>query len=135
MSLHPLRFYNFLKGYRYDSRWVRVEQDAEGHLSVEIEGCWSDTILLEVKLLAIVSELYYMMTGEEKRFDLDDYYDRSYRKAERLIEAGCMFSDFGTRRRASFDTQDTVVRAMSDCQKRNGHLRDASPERATYISQ
>lgn len=115
----PFWFYNFLKGFRYDSRWVDVRQDDEGHLSIEIEGCWSNTILLEVKLLAIVSELYYIMTGEEKAFDLDSYYDKSYRKAERMIEAGCIFSDFGTRRRASFATQDTVVRAMSDCRRKN----------------
>lgn len=115
----PFWFYNFLKGFRYNSEWVHIDQDSEGHLSIEIEGCWSNTILLEVKLLAIVSELYYMMTGEESHIDLDDYYLRSYHKAARMIEAGCIFSDFGTRRRASFAVQDTVVRAMSDCQKKN----------------
>ena len=75
-----------------------------------------------MKLLAIVSELYYMMTGEESCIDLDDYYHRSYHKAARMIEASCIFSDFGTRRRASFTVQDTVVRAMSDCQRENGTL-------------
>lgn len=118
----PFWFYNFLKGFRYNSEWVHIAQDSEGHLSIEIEGCWSNTILLEVKLLAIVSELYYMMTGEESCIDLDDYYHRSYLKAARMIEAGCIFSDFGTRRRASFTVQDTVVRAMSDCQRENGTL-------------
>ena len=118
----PFWFYNFLKGFRYNSEWVHIAQDSEGHLSIEIEGCWSNTILLEVKLLAIVSELYYMMTGEESCIDLDDYYHRSYHKAARMIEADCIFSDFGTRRRASFTVQDTVVRAMSDCQRENGTL-------------
>ena len=118
----PFWFYNFLKGFRYNSEWVHIAQDSEGHLSIEIEGCWSNTILLEVKLLAIVSELYYMMTGEESCSDLDDYYHRSYHKAARMIEASCIFSDFGTRRRASFTVQDTVVRAMSDCQRENGTL-------------
>ena len=118
----PFWFYNFLKGFRYNSEWVHIAQDSEGHLSIEIEGCWSNTILLEVKLLAIVSELYYMMTGEESCIDLDDYYHRSYHKAARMIEAGCIFSDFGTRRRASFTVQDTVVRAMSDCQRENRTL-------------
>lgn len=118
----PFWFYNFLKGFRYNSEWVHIAQDSEGHLSIEIEGCWSNTILLEVKLLAIVSELYYMMTGEESCIDLNDYYHLSYHKAARMIEAGCIFSDFGTRRRASFAVQDTVVRAMSDCQRENGTL-------------
>lgn len=110
----PLWFYDFLKGYRYDSRWVHVAQDDEGHLSIGFEGYWSDTILLEVKVLAIVSELYYMMTGQAARLDYGLCYDRSRDKARRLIGAGCRFSDFGTRRRASFEAQDTVVRAMSE---------------------
>lgn len=111
----PDWFYTFLKGFRYDSRWVKAEQDEEGHLSVEFEGNWSDTILLEVKVLAIISELYYIMTGEADTLDYDECYSRAYGKGERLIAAGCSYSDMGTRRRASFRSQDTAVRAMSDC--------------------
>lgn len=111
----PEWFYSYLKGFRYDSRRVKVSQDSEGHLSVEFEGCWSDTILLEVKVLAIISELYYIMTGEESKLDYERYYDKSREKARRLIEAGCFFSDFGTRRRASFKAQDTAVRALKEC--------------------
>lgn len=111
----PFWFYNFLKGYRYDSRWVKVRQDEEGHLSVEFEGCWSDTILLEVKVLAIISELYYEMTGQTALLDEETNRSRAAEKARRLIEAGCYFSDFGTRRRASFASQDTVVGTMAEC--------------------
>lgn len=112
----PYWFYSFLKGFRYDHRWVTIDQDAEGHLSVEFTGSWSNIILLEVKVLAIISELYYMMTGQDKAFDYDEYYNRSWHKAERLINAGCVFTDFGTRRRASFEAQETVVKAMKACQ-------------------
>ncbi len=116
-SYIPLWFYSFLRGYRYDRRWVTATQDAEGHLSVEFEGYWCDTILLEVKVLAIISELYYEMTGQAARIEhgLDEYYAGAYEKARRLIGAGCVFSDFGTRRRASFAAQDTVMRAMTAC--------------------
>lgn len=110
----PFWFYNFLKGYRYDRRHVSARQDDEGHLSVHFEGAWADTILLEVKVLAIISELYYLMTGESGLIDLDGCAERSRKKAERLIAAGCTFSDFGTRRRASFDSQETVVRTMAE---------------------
>lgn len=111
----PGWFYNYLKGYRFDSSWVKVRQDGDGHLLIDIEGSWADTILLEVKILAIISELYYIMTGQCGSFDYGKYYSKSYRKAERLLEAGCIYSDFGTRRRASFEAEDTVVRAMKDC--------------------
>ncbi|MDE6197044.1 MAG: nicotinate phosphoribosyltransferase [Muribaculaceae bacterium] len=114
-SYIPSWFYSYLKGFRYDRRRVAVSQDAEGHLSVEFEGCWCDTILLEVKVLAIISELYYIMTGRSESLDYGEYYRRSWRKAERLKKAGCVFSDMGTRRRASFEAQDTAVRAMSEC--------------------
>lgn len=111
----PHWFYNYLRGYRFNREWVAARQDGEGHLHVDIEGSWADTILLEVKVLAIISELYYRMTGQADRFDYTDYYRKSYRKAERLLDAGCRFSDFGTRRRASFMAEDTAVRAMKDC--------------------
>ena len=114
-SYIPGWFYNYLKGYRFDRRWVQVRQDEAGHLEIDIEGSWADTILLEVKILAIISELFYIFTGECRNFDYSAYYDKTYRKAERLLGAGCVYSDFGTRRRASFEAEDTVIRAMKDC--------------------
>ncbi len=113
----PFWFYEFLRGFRYDRRWVKVSQDDQGHLHVEFEGCWTHTILLEVKVLAIISELYHEMKGSLQGIDFNEYDALSYRKAERLIEGGCVFSDFGTRRRASFAVQDCVVAAMARCQK------------------
>lgn len=123
----PHWFYSFLKGFRYDSRWVKVEQDADGHLEIEFEGRWCNTILLEVKVLAIVSELYYAVTREDKKFDYEAYYQASSGKARRLIEGGCIFSDFGTRRRASYKAQDTAIRAMKECgAEGSGHFSGTS---------
>ncbi len=114
----PHWFYDFLKGFRYDSRMVNVSQDAAGHLSVEFDGPWSHTILLEVKVLAIISELYYIVTDQADKIDLELQYRQSYDKAHRLLEAGCSFSDFGSRRRASFAAQDICIKAMKECQER-----------------
>ncbi|MCQ2207515.1 MAG: nicotinate phosphoribosyltransferase [Paludibacteraceae bacterium] len=111
----PHYFYTYLKGFRYNSQWVKVNQDAEGHLHIAFEGNWCDTILLEVKVLAIISELFYIRSGQDKSFDYDAYYKKTYEKGKKLLAAGCVFSDFGTRRRASFEAQDVVVRAMKDC--------------------
>ncbi len=111
----PGWFYNYLKGYRFHRKWVKTWQDDEGHLHVSIEGSWADTILLEVKILAIISELYYIMTGQAEHLDYSAYYKKTCDKARRLLDAGCIYSDFGTRRRASFEAEDTVVRAMKDC--------------------
>ncbi len=111
----PDWFYRYLRGYRFRHEWVRAWQDEEGRLHIEFEGAWADTILLEVKVLAIISELFYIMTGQADKLDYDECYRRSYEKARRLLSAGCVYSDFGTRRRASFQTEDTVVKAMKDC--------------------
>lgn len=112
----PDWFYRYLRGYRFSRHWVKAWQEEEGYLHIEFEGDWSDTILLEVKVLAIISELYYIMTGQTDKLDYEVCYKKSYAKAERLLDAGCIYSDFGTRRRASLEAEDTVVRAMKDCQ-------------------
>ncbi len=112
----PFWFYSFLKGFRYDSETVTVRQDDRGHLKLEIQGCWSNTILLEVKILAIISERYYVLTKQNAAFDMKKFSKHTYVKAERLIRGGCHFSDFGTRRRASFAAQDTAIATMTSCQ-------------------
>lgn len=112
-SYIPDWFYSYLKGFRYDSRQVSVFQDDEGHLDITFEGSWSSTILLEVKVLAMVSELYYIMTGEADRLDYEEFGQRTEAKGRRLVEGGCVFSDFGTRRRASFRAQDVAVASLA----------------------
>ena len=111
----PEWFFTYLKGYRFKREWVKAWQDDQGLLHIEFEGGWANTILLEVKVLAIISELYYIMTGQSEKLDYQTYYEKTYHKAERLLKAGCVFSDFGTRRRASFEAEETVIRAMKDC--------------------
>lgn len=108
----PLWFYSFLKGFRYDTSCVRIRQDEAGHLFVRYEGNWTNIILFEVKILAIISELYYIMTGKAKNFDMENFALRSRDKAARLIAGGCVYSDFGTRRRASFEAQNVSIGAM-----------------------
>ncbi len=110
----PYWFCTYLKGYRFRREWVKAWQDDSGHLHIKFEGNWVDTILLEVKVLAMVSELYYIMTGQDVGVDYENYYRHTYDKGVRLIDAGCLFSDFGTRRRLSFEAEDVVVKALKD---------------------
>lgn len=109
----PYWFYSYLKGFRYDPGLVHLHQDERGHLHLEIEGGWAATILFEVKILATISALYYMMTGEDASFDYDAFARKTAEKGLRLLEGGCVFSDFGTRRRASFKAQDYAVGALA----------------------
>jgi nicotinate phosphoribosyltransferase len=100
-------FIDLLKGYRYDPDEVRIRMK-NGDLSIEIEGLWYRTVLWEVPLLALVSELFFIMTGEKPR----EAEDRAAKKALRLKEMKAEYSDFGTRRRFSFDVHDMVIRTF-----------------------
>ena len=111
----PLR--TFLRGYRYDTEHIICRQDEQGHLILKYHGPKLNKIFWEVPMMAIISELYYKMTGLDTLFDYDEYYKYTYEKGIRLLEAGCVFSDFGTRRRASFKAQEVAVRALHDAYK------------------
>ncbi|MCK5822718.1 MAG: nicotinate phosphoribosyltransferase, partial [Bacteroidales bacterium] len=107
----PPTYLDFLKGYRYNPDEVNVSME-KGELKISIEGYWYRTILWEVPLLAIVSELYFIKT-RQKILNKDEIIDRVRQKAMRFNKLGVKIADFGTRRRYSFDNQDLIVREMS----------------------
>jgi len=103
-------FIDFLEGYRYDPDEVQILQDETGRLKVEIEGYWYRTVLWEVPLMAIISELYFRMMQSEPR----EVEEKAIQKALRLKEMQADHSDFGTRRRFSFDVHDKVVGSLRE---------------------
>lgn len=112
----PPTYTDFLSSYRFDPSEVMIFQDG-GKLRVKIRGYWYKTILWEVPLMGIISELYYKMTIPEDKYPnlkkLDVLsFEKASKKASMLKTSDCQFSDFGTRRRFSFDNQDIVVRAL-----------------------
>jgi nicotinate phosphoribosyltransferase len=80
-----------------------------GDLTVTVEGLWYRTIFWEVKLLALISELYYLMTGQQPVSEYDLW---AYEKAETLHKHDATFIEFGTRRRFSQKVQERVLRAL-----------------------
>lgn len=97
----------FLQGYRFDASEVGFWQDEEGHLRGAVMGPLWRAVFWEVPLLAIISELAHQERGET--VDYDEQRERVRGKWNKFNYAGCVFSDFGTRRRFSFAVQDTVV--------------------------
>ncbi|BFZ63180.1 nicotinate phosphoribosyltransferase [Saitoella coloradoensis] len=107
----------WLSDFEMDPRdQVRLSFDADTReLGCEIEGLWSDTILYEVPILALISEAYFKFVDTD--WEHEGQYERAYEKGRRLVEAGCAFSEFGTRRRRDHRTHEIVMRALVDADR------------------
>jgi nicotinate phosphoribosyltransferase len=110
-----LPYIDFLEGYRFDSSEVKITQTGS-NLSVEIEGYWYRTILWEVPLLALISELYYETTGQKRNANEIVQLD-TQNKSKIMENLGVSFAEFGTRRRHSFSVQNLVLESL--CQSNN----------------
>jgi nicotinate phosphoribosyltransferase len=103
-------YIDFLSGYCFNPGEVGVVQKG-GELIVSIEGYWYRTILWEVPLMAMISELYFKMTNEPI-FDEKKIIDIVQNKAETYKLLGAKVADFGSRRRYSFENHDRVVKTL-----------------------
>ncbi|KAH8822815.1 Quinolinate phosphoribosyl transferase [Flagelloscypha sp. PMI_526] len=83
---------------------------SEGALEITIAGPWHSTILWEVPLMAIVSEIYFLQ--QDTDWSMDGQGARAFEKGQILLKAGCAISEFGSRRRRSFTAQDIVLREL-----------------------
>jgi nicotinate phosphoribosyltransferase len=97
----------YLRDYRYDPNEVSYKLTSDGELELDINGPWERTILWEVPLMAIISELFFIHCDTDWKLSDIDYAAQHERKATTLHD--CMWADFGTRRRRCYQTQDIVV--------------------------
>lgn len=102
-------FFDLLKGFRFNPEEVKINQH-EGELDVEIRGPWYRTVLWEVPLMAIISELYFKMMGQKAQ----PFEEKAKIKAKEFAEIQAEVSEFGTRRRYSFEVQDTVIGILKE---------------------
>ena len=108
----PPTYIDFVRGFRFDPEEVKVEQDAEGNLSIIAEGLLYRVTLWETPILALVSELYYKMLGAQPDME---YTERTIiSKARKLAEHGITFSMFGMRRRFSAAIEDRVTELLKE---------------------
>ncbi|NLN32634.1 MAG: nicotinate phosphoribosyltransferase [Flavobacteriaceae bacterium] len=105
-------YLDFLQGYRYDPSEVEVIQNGND-LSVKIQGHWYRTILWEVPILSLISELFYELTGLQRDSD-EKVVETVKRKAESYLDLGVKVAEFGTRRRHSYEVHRLVVEALKD---------------------
>ncbi|MGP9807093.1 nicotinate phosphoribosyltransferase [Halomonas sp. AOP12-C2-37] len=110
-------FIRFLELFRFRPEYVDVFMEDQ-ELCIVIDGPWSHSILFEIVLLAIISEvrnrvLYPDITIEQAvnqlRYKLDTL--RENYTSEQL--AGLNLADFGTRRRLSQPVQEAIITVLS----------------------
>jgi len=95
--------------------WTPLEDTGRpedlGDLHLDVEGLWLNTILYEIPLLALTSEAYFKIC--DKDWSYDGQEQKAYNKGIRLLENGCLFSEFGTRRRRDYHTHDLVMQGLT----------------------
>ncbi|KAH0833146.1 Quinolinate phosphoribosyl transferase [Lanmaoa asiatica] len=105
-------------------RFVPVSDDGEGRVEIEASGLWKESILWEVPVMACLSELYFRVGATD--WSYDGQKECVCAKAQTLLQAGCTFSEFGTRRRRSFYIQDLVIATLKQ-------EADRSPGRGAFF--
>ncbi len=106
-------FVDFLGLFKLNEKAIHLTALDNGDLDIRIRGPWLHTIMFEVPVLAIVSEVYYRNTApgldwSEGRRRLDDKL--------KLLDApelrDIRIADYGTRRRFSRDWQREVLQTL-----------------------
>jgi len=108
---------------RYKPRFEDLTIESGDELTMTVSGTWAQTILWEVPLLAIVSEVYFRNTqpsdaaidqGTHRLWDKIDWL-KTLLEDEPETGSRFRFAEFGTRRRYSRKWHKEVVRALSAC--------------------
>lgn len=95
-------------------------------LTIKASGDWEIVTLYEIPILSLLSECYFRFidtnwkinnTGvailKDGEFEFNPNFEllinQSFNKTEKLLNEGCVFSEFGTRRRRSFQVQKAIM--------------------------
>ncbi len=102
----PQNYFEWLRGFRFDPSRIMVWLDDERHLHIEASDFMYKVTLYEIPILSIVSAL----RNSGNPVDMSGVLDRLRAKIELSNREGLLFSDFGTRRRFSFEVHESVMK-------------------------
>lgn len=103
----PRVYWEWLASFRFDPEKIEVYLDENRHLHMEVTDFLYKVTLYEVPLLAVISEIKNRFLNRVP--DRDVILDRLVGKVHLSNVHGMPFSEFGTRRRFSFEVHDIVV--------------------------
>lgn len=105
-------YVDFLALFRLQRKYINVVDLGNGEIDVVIKGPWLHTIPFEIYVLSIVNEVYFRHNSNG---DAPEVIEQTgMRKLDEKIamikaDGKMKFSDFGTRRRYSFEWHEKVV--------------------------
>lgn len=103
----PRVYWEWLSSFRFNPETIEVYLDEERHLHIEVTDYLYKVTLYEVPILAIVSEIKNMFFNQQPL--KEEVLAKLAIKVELSNSNAMLFSEFGTRRRFSFEVHDWVV--------------------------
>ena len=108
----PRVYWEWLSSFRFQPEKVSIHLDEDRHLNIEITDYLYKATLYEVPLLSIVSEIKNRSLGNVA--DMDGILCKLSEKVALSNRHQLYFSEFGTRRRFSFEVQDKVIDRLKE---------------------
>ena len=109
-------FVDYLELFQLKRRFIQASIDSEGRLDIKVEGPMVQAMMFEIFVLAIVNELYFsrirspeVLAEGERRLQAKIQLLKEYDASQHPYDPPFLVSDFGTRRRYSFEWQKHVV--------------------------
>lgn len=108
----PRVYWEWLSSFRFDPQKIEVYLDENRHLHMEVTDYLYKVTLYEVPLLAIISEIKNQFLNRIP--DKHSILEKLEGKIALSNNHGMLFSEFGTRRRFSFEVHDIVVAYLKE---------------------
>ncbi|KAB0652006.1 nicotinate phosphoribosyltransferase [Acinetobacter bohemicus] len=112
-------FVDYLELFQLKRRFIKASIDSEGRLDIWVEGPMVQAMMFEIFVLAIVNELYFrrirtdeVLAEGERRLQAKMVLLNQYQQQRHPNDPPFLVSDFGTRRRYSYDWQKHVIEAF-----------------------
>ena len=109
-------FVDYLELFQLKRRFIQASIDDEGRLDIWVEGPMVQAMMFEIFVLAIVNELYFrrirtdeVLAEGQRRLEAKVELLKYYAKEQNSKQPPFLVSDFGTRRRYSFEWQKHVI--------------------------
>lgn len=106
-------YLEYLKNFKFNVSNVSLYRNEFDDLDIKIKGTWLNTILWEVPLLAIISQLYSENAKSKENCGIIGVERLNKKIESSTLHNTLHFADFGTRRRYSRNWQDYVVKRLS----------------------